>query len=171
MAANIAAGHAVNNTGVAFNFPTDDSVASQEARITAASITLQNLFGAGVGCPVAATTFAAQAAALQNGQQTSPPATTAAPVTSTTAAAPPATSSVTSSNGLSLAQIDALTPQFGFQSGVNPTGTGDCDGAVDGSDGKPIKIPCSCPPARDIFIQVGFTFLGIDSIAWVSHFI
>lgn len=160
MAANIAAGHAVNNSVVAFNFPTDDSVASQEARITAASITLQNLFGPGVGCPVAATTFGAQAAALQNGQTAppattaAPPATTAAPAPSTTAAAPPATSSVTSANGLSLAQIDALTPQFGFSSGVNPTGTGDCDGAVNGADGKPIKVPCSCPPARDIFIQV-----------------
>ena len=55
---------------------------------------------------------------------------------------------------LTLAQIDALTPQFGFQSGVNPTGTGDCDGAVKGADGQPIKIPCSCPPARDTFIQV-----------------
>lgn len=56
--------------------------------------------------------------------------------------------------GLSLAQIDALTPQFGFSSGVNPTGTGDCDGAVKGANGAPIKIPCSCPPPRDIFIQV-----------------
>lgn len=57
-------------------------------------------------------------------------------------------------SGLSLAQIDALTPQFGFSSGVNPTGTGDCDGAVKGSNGAPIKVPCSCPPPRDIFIQV-----------------
>jgi hypothetical protein len=36
---------------------------------------------------------------------------------------------------------------------VNPTGTGDCDGAVNGADGKPIKVPCACPPPRDQFIQ------------------
>ena len=151
MAANIAAGHAVNNTGVAFNFPTDDSVASQEARITAASITLQNLFGAGVGCPVAATTFAAQAAAIQNGQSTGN-VNVAAPAKTTSSAAA-AAPSITSAAGLSLAQIDALTPDLGFHSGVNPTGTGDCDGAVDGANGQPIKIPCSCPPPQDVFIQ------------------
>ncbi|TFY82665.1 hypothetical protein EWM64_g1339 [Hericium alpestre] len=38
-------------------------------------------------------------------------------------------------------------------SGVNPTGTGDCDGAVNGADGKPIKIPCACPPSEDEYIQ------------------
>ncbi|KAI0265553.1 hypothetical protein BC834DRAFT_877453 [Gloeopeniophorella convolvens] len=45
-----------------------------------------------------------------------------------------------------------LVPQFGFSAGVNPTGTGDCDGAVNGADGKPIKIPCACPPDRNAFI-------------------
>ncbi|KAJ7823005.1 hypothetical protein B0H13DRAFT_2126008 [Mycena leptocephala] len=40
----------------------------------------------------------------------------------------------------------ALVPQFGVNPGVNPTGTGDCDG-ING-----IKIPCSCPPSRDDFI-------------------
>ena len=68
---------------------------------------------------------------------------------------------------------EALVPQFGFSAGVNPTGTslhpyesfsvadvrlytgtGDCDGAVNGADGQPIKIPCSCPPDRAAFIQV-----------------
>ncbi|KAF8654612.1 hypothetical protein AX16_003524, partial [Volvariella volvacea WC 439] len=47
----------------------------------------------------------------------------------------------------------ALIPEFGFQSGLNPTGTGDCDGAVNGANGQPIKIPCKCPPARDEFIR------------------
>ncbi len=68
---------------------------------------------------------------------------------------------------------ETLVPQFGFSAGVNPTGmslhpyesflvadvrlytgTGDCDGAVNGTDGQPIKIPCSCPPDRASFIQV-----------------
>jgi hypothetical protein len=34
------------------------------------------------------------------------------------------------------------------------TGTGDCDGAVNGADGQPVKIPCSCPPDRATFVQV-----------------
>lgn len=62
---------------------------------------------------------------------------------------------VTGADGLTLAQIDALTPQFGWTAGINPTGTGTCDGAVDDSTGKPVEIPCDCPPPRDIFIQVG----------------
>ena len=37
------------------------------------------------------------------------------------------------------------------------TGTGDCDGAVNGADGQPVKIPCSCPPDRAAFIQVSNT--------------
>jgi len=47
----------------------------------------------------------------------------------------------------------ALIPEFGFSAGLNPTGTGDCDGAVNGANGLPIKIPCSCPPDRASFIQ------------------
>ena len=38
-------------------------------------------------------------------------------------------------------------------------GSGDCDGAVNGADGKPIKIPCDCPPSRDSFVQVNLHFL------------
>lgn len=114
--------------------------------------------GAGVGCPIVSTTWTAQQAAIDNaatgGQvaiaKTSAPAA-AAPVASTVAAATP---SITSAAGLSISEIDALAPQLGFQAGVNPTGTGDCDGAVDGADGKPIKVPCTCPPSRDVFIQV-----------------
>jgi len=41
----------------------------------------------------------------------------------------------------------SLVPQFGIEPGQNPTGTGDCDG-VNG-----IKIPCTCPPNRDAFIN------------------
>ena len=61
---------------------------------------------------------------------------------------------------LSLQEIDALTPEFGHDSNVNPTGSGDCDGAVNGSDGRPIKVPCACPPPRDQFIQVSIFFLA-----------
>ena len=57
-------------------------------------------------------------------------------------------------NGLSFEQIDALTPPFGHAANVNPTGTGDCDGAVNGPDGQPIKVPCVCPPDRTTFINV-----------------
>jgi hypothetical protein len=72
------------------------------------------------------------------------------------------------------AQIDALAPQLGFSAGKNPTGkgfeyplfkyrillirfflgTGDCDGAINGANGKPIKVPCSCPPDQATFNQV-----------------
>ncbi|KAI0718218.1 hypothetical protein C8T65DRAFT_737451 [Cerioporus squamosus] len=47
----------------------------------------------------------------------------------------------------------ALVPEFGVSPGVNPTGTGDCDG-VAGANGQPIKIPCTCPPDRNSFIAL-----------------
>ena len=47
----------------------------------------------------------------------------------------------------------SLVPQFGVQAGVNPTGTGECDG-IPNAQGIPIKIPCICPPDRDVFIAV-----------------
>jgi len=46
----------------------------------------------------------------------------------------------------------ALVPEFGLASGLNPTGTGDCDG-IAGANGQPIKIPCACPPDRASFLQ------------------
>lgn len=55
--ANVAAGHATNNPSVSLSFPTDSSAASLATRIEASIITLQNLNGAGVGCPAASTTF------------------------------------------------------------------------------------------------------------------
>ncbi|KAJ7081597.1 hypothetical protein B0H15DRAFT_452306 [Mycena belliarum] len=61
---DVAAGHDVNNPGVAAPFPTDGSKASQITRLQTSVTTLQNLFGPGKGCPAAATTFLAQIKAL-----------------------------------------------------------------------------------------------------------
>jgi hypothetical protein len=36
---------------------------------------------------------------------------------------------------------------------LNPTGTGDCDGAVKNASGQVIKIPCSCPPSQADFVK------------------
>jgi len=52
------------------------------------------------------------------------------------------------------ATITRLAPDLGFTAGLNSTGSGDCDGAVNGADGKPIKVPCACPPAPDVYIPV-----------------
>jgi hypothetical protein len=41
-----------------------------------------------------------------------------------------------------------------FQSLDAYVGSGDCDGAVNGANGQPIKVPCSCPPDRSTFINV-----------------
>lgn len=53
-----------NSEGVPVSFPTDNSVASQKARIGTSVIVLQNLNGKGVGCPAASTTFLDQQKAL-----------------------------------------------------------------------------------------------------------
>jgi len=143
--ANVAAGHAVNNTGVAVSFPTDNSAASQLARLHAATVTLQNLRGPGVGCPSASTTFNAQAQAIQDG--TAPPAAAAA------APPPPASSPAAVASAPTSGGVDpSLVPQFGVTPGQNPTGTGNCAG-IDNAQGVPIEIPCSCPPDRNTFIQ------------------
>jgi hypothetical protein len=47
--ANVAVGHAVNNTAVDISYPFDNSIDSQKARIIASLITVQNLRGPGVG--------------------------------------------------------------------------------------------------------------------------
>lgn len=52
------------------------------------------------------------------------------------------------------ATITQLAPDLNFTAGLNPTGSGDCDGAVNGADGKPVKVPCSCPPTPDVYIPV-----------------
>ncbi|KAF7799444.1 hypothetical protein EIP86_010679 [Pleurotus ostreatoroseus] len=156
--ANVAAGHVLNNPSVQLSFPTDNSQASQSARLNAAAVTLQNLHGPGQGCPVAATTFSAQQAAINAGQDPnsvaapSPAAAAPAAASPAPAAAAPADNSA-SSGALSQAQVSALAPPLGFQAGKNPTGTGDCDGAVNGANGQPIKVPCSCPPSQDEYIQ------------------
>ncbi|KAF8817141.1 hypothetical protein BYT27DRAFT_6946210 [Phlegmacium glaucopus] len=122
--ANVAAGHAVNNPSVSVSFPTDNSQASQLARIHTGIVTLQNLNGPGQGCPSVSTTFDQQAKDIQAGT----PARRAPGVD------------------------PALVPEFDHAAGINPTGTGDCDGVTDPS-GNVIKIPCSCPPDRNSFIQ------------------
>jgi hypothetical protein len=107
---------------------------------------LQNLRGPGVGCPAASTTFLAQQKAIQDGADNTPapaPAPSPAPAPQTPAAG----------------GVDpTLVPEFGHQAGLNPTGTGDCDGAVKNAAGETVKIPCSCPPDRDSFLAVR-TFL------------
>lgn len=142
--ANVAAGHATNNPSVAVSFPTSNSQADQIARIQTALVTLQNLRGPGQGCPAVSTTFLAQQAAVQAGAPAPAPAAAApapAPVAAAAAPAPAA-------GGVDV----SLIPDFGFSAGVNPTGTGDCDGAVKDANGVPIKVPCSCPPDRNSFI-------------------
>jgi hypothetical protein len=125
--ANVAAGHALNNPSISLSFPTDNSPQSQLARIDAALVTLQNLNGPGVGCPAASTTFVAQqqaALAAVNGRKKG--------VSEVVKRDVPAN----------------LIPEFGVTAGQDPTGTGDCTG-ING-----IKIPCSCPPDRQTFINV-----------------
>ena len=47
----------------------------------------------------------------------------------------------------------ALVPEFGHPQGLNPTGTGDCDGITNAA-GVVVKIPCACPPNRADFLAV-----------------
>ncbi|KAF7356562.1 hypothetical protein MVEN_00989900 [Mycena venus] len=77
LSANVAAGHDVNNPGVPAPFPTDNSQQSAITRMQTSISTLQNLHGAGVGCPAASTTFSAQLASLIAGNP--PPAAAPAP--------------------------------------------------------------------------------------------
>jgi hypothetical protein len=63
---NAAAGHAINNPGVALSFSNDaadQSNPTKIARVQASIITLQNLHGPGVGCPAASTTFSVRVVA------------------------------------------------------------------------------------------------------------
>jgi len=162
--ANVAAGHAVNNPTVQLSFPTDNSEASQLARIEAAIITLQNINGPGVGCPAASTTFVAQQQAIQDGTAAPAPAAPApavpapapavpAPAPAVPAPAPAAPTPVApAASAPAAGGVDvALVPQFGLAAGLDPTGTGNCAG-VDNAQGVPIEIPCSCPPDRNSFI-------------------
>ena len=66
----------------------------------------------------------------------------------------------------------ALIPNLGATAGKNPdgmciffisnnakikqntiSGVGNCDGAVNGANGQPIKVPCACPPDAATFAQ------------------
>jgi len=144
--ANVLAGHAVNNTAITVSFPTDNSQASQLARIHTAIVTLQNLQGPGQGCPSASTTFNQQAQDIQAGISAAPPETPAPPPSP--ALAPTSPSPAPSSVGVN----PTLVPQFGHAAGLNPTGTGNC-GGVTNAAGVVIEVPCSCPPDRNSFIQ------------------
>ncbi|KAJ7081601.1 hypothetical protein B0H15DRAFT_952958 [Mycena belliarum] len=150
---DVAAGHDVNNPGVPAPFPTDNSKASQIVRLQTSVTSLQNLFGPGKGCPAAATTFLGQIKALQQGgaapRPAPAPARKPAPAPARKPAPAPARKPAPAPARKPAAPKGfngALVPQFGVRSGVNPTGTGDCDG-ING-----IKIPCSCPPSRESFI-------------------
>jgi len=154
--ANVQAGKALNNPTVPVSFPTGNSKGDKSARLTAASITLQNLNGPGKGCPVVSTTFPLQQKAIDG--ETDVPSSSDLPVKSQPAPAPvpskPANVNENNNGGLDAATIRSLAPELGFESGLNPTGSGNCDGAVNGTDGQPIKIPCSCPPPQDVYLDV-----------------
>jgi hypothetical protein len=64
LTANVLAGHVINNPKLPVSFPTGNGVGDKRARISAAMVTLQNMNGPGVGCPIASTTLAAQAKVL-----------------------------------------------------------------------------------------------------------
>lgn len=164
---NVAAGFVTTNPTVKVSFPTDDSTASQLARLNAAAVTLQNLEGPGVGCPISSTTFSAQGKAISAGTSTNgnssaamPTAASATPAgfgvstssSATSAAVPTSITSNNSSASPTDEQIATLAPPLGLQAGINPDGTGNCDGAVDGTNGKPILIPCQCPPDQTDYI-------------------
>lgn len=184
MIKNVQAGLAVNNPSVAVSFPTGDSKQDKSARISAASITIQNLNGPGKGCPFASTKLGALQKEINEGTDVTTPPNP--PANNTPVDAPPANNTLvdtppvnntpvdtppvnntpvdtppvndTPANGIpDPATITRLAPELGFESGVNPTGTGDCDGAINGADGKPIKIPCTCPPSQDLYISVRST--------------
>lgn len=55
--ANVRAGHAIHNPGVATPFPTGNSKTDQQLRISTLLSTLQNLNGPGVGCPAVSTVY------------------------------------------------------------------------------------------------------------------
>lgn len=150
---------ALNNPTVLVSFPTGDSKAEKSARLNAASITLQNLNGPGKGCPVVSTTFPLQQKAIdaETDIASTPSPSVNEPPPSPTPSVP---ANVNGSNNgpLDADTIRSLAPDLGFESGINPTGTGDCDGAVNGADGKPIKIPCSCPPPQNVYLDVRCSF-------------
>lgn len=88
--ANVAAGQCTNNPAVKVPaFPEDGSLQSQSTIFHIATITLQNLHGAGVGCPQSSTTWGAQAQKVQDALNSAPPAAPASPATLDTPATSP----------------------------------------------------------------------------------
>jgi len=163
--ANVAAGFVVHNPSVAVTFPQDNSTASQLARIDACLVTLQNLNGTGQGCPASSTTWIALQKSISEEGSSSPApvastaaatsaavSTQAAVATSVAASSAPAASATGAVTPSNVTLDESLVPQFGVQAGVNPSGTGNCDG-IDGANGQPILIPCACPPDRTSFID------------------
>ena len=142
---------------MAVSFPTGDSKAEKSARLNAAAVTLQNLNGPGKGCPVVSTTFPLQQKAIDAGTDTPTPSPSAKKQPASVPT--PSTSAKVKRVNADTATIKRLAPELGFKSGLNPTGTGDCDGAVKGADGKPIKVPCACPPPQDVYLNVCRSFL------------
>jgi len=113
------------NPTVKVSFPTDNSTASQSARLNAAAVTLQNLEGAGVGCPIASTTFTAQQKAINAETSTPAPATSSSATPAVSATSSVVLANATAANGSTTptdAQIAALAPPLGWQSGINPDG-------------------------------------------------
>ena len=148
---------------VKVTFPTGDSKQDESGRIAAASITIQNLNGPGKGCPFASTRLGALQQAVNSGTNVTTPVD---PLTNNPSVnnnpilmdnSTP-TNNTPATGAPDAVTITQLAPPLGFQSGINPTGTGDCDGAIDGADGKPIKIPCSCPPPQNVYISVGLIY-------------
>ena len=123
--ANVAAGHVLTNPSVGISFPSDNSKASQHARINAAAVTLQNLNGPGKGCPIVSTTFSAQNVAIDAVPvPVAAPAkvSSATPAKVTTSAAAKSTPAAPATPASKLSIDPNLVPPFGFQAGVNPTG-------------------------------------------------
>lgn len=152
---------------MAVSFPTGDTNPEKSARLNAAAVTLQNLNGPGKGCPVVSTTFPLQQKAIDAGTDVTP---TPSPSAKSQPAPAPTPSSPANVN-VDIATIQRLAPELGFKSGLNPTGTGDCDGAVNGADGKPVKVPCSCPPPQDVYLNVCYSILNrrtlcADTFSW-----
>lgn len=152
----------MNNSAISVSFPTGNDKDSKAARMFAAIGTLQNLRGRGVGCPAVSTTFSAQLKAILTGTDTqavppSSPSPSPLPPSST----PTGLARLSQSSSTPKPPIDgvdpALIPDFGHQSGLNPTGTGDCDGITNAA-GKIIKIPCICPPDLKDFTKASFFF-------------
>ncbi len=98
-------------------------------------MTLQNMLGVGIGCPIESTTFAAQQAALLAGQPEPcdpPQSSTTASGTISLASSPtsspsstvtsPSSSTSAPSGSLTENQVAVVAPPLGWQAGQNPTG-------------------------------------------------